>query len=157
MKKALFLALLFFAGSGNLFAAQLPAASGQAVASYLHDVNYRNWQLWPGKTEFYKGSHPHGALLTTYVSNGAYQAIEAKAGSIPDGEFVVKENYSAEKKLTAVTVMYKQKGYNAEAGDWFWLKYGPDGSIQGEGKVGACIACHAAVKSNDWLFIGPVK
>jgi hypothetical protein len=158
MKKPLFLALLVpFFCSGNLFAAALPAATGQDVINYLNEVNYRSWQLWPGKAELYKGTHPHGALLTTYVSKGAYRAVENKTGSIPTGEFVVKENYTPDKKLAAVTVMYKQTGYNAEAGDWFWLKYGPDGSIQKEGKVSGCIGCHAAVKSNDWLFIGPVK
>ena len=158
MKKTLFFALLVsFFCSGNLFAADLPTATGQDVINYLSEVNYQGWQLWPGKTKFYEGRHPHGSLLTTYVSKGAYQAIEGKAGSIPSGDFVVKENYTAEKKLAAVTVMYKQAGYNAEGGDWFWLKYAPDGTIQKEGKVGGCIGCHAAVKSNDWLFIGPVK
>ena len=158
MKKSLFFTMLVaFFCSGNLFAAALPAATGQDVINYLSEVNYQGWQLWPGKTKFYEGRHPHGSLLTTYVSKGAYQAIEGKAGSIPSGDFVVKENYTAEKKLVAVTVMYKQAGYNAEGGDWFWLKYAPDGTIQKEGKVGGCIGCHAAVKSNDWLFIGPVK
>ena len=158
MKKSLLFALLVsFACSGNLFAAELPAASGPDVVNYLNKVNYQGWQLWPGKTKLYEGRHPHGALLTTYVSKGAYQAIEGRAGSIPSGEFVVKENYSTDKNLAAVTVMYKQTGYNAEGGDWFWLKYASDGTIQKEGKVGGCIGCHAAVKSNDWLFIGPVK
>lgn len=158
MKKALFFGVcVYFAFSGHLFAAERPSASGQEVISYLNDVNYQGWQLWPGKKELYKGSHPHGALLTTYVSKGAYQAIEAKSGSIPSGEFVVKENYTPDKKLAAITVMYKQAGYNAEGGDWFWLKYAPDGTIQKEGKVGGCIGCHSAVKGNDWLFIGPVK
>lgn len=158
MKKTLFFSLLvFFFCAVNLSAAPLPAAVGQDVISYLNEANYHGWALWPGKTELYKGRHPHGAFLTTYVSKGAYQAIDKKAGCIPSGEFVVKENYDADKKLAAITVMYKLAGYNAEAGDWFWLKYDPDGSVQKEGKVGGCIGCHAAVKSNDWLFAGPVK
>jgi hypothetical protein len=53
--------------------------------------------------------------------------------------------------------MYRQAGYNADGGDWFWLKYKPDGAILAEGKVGGCIGCHAAVQMNDWLFTGPVK
>jgi hypothetical protein len=158
MKKVLFFALLLsFATPVNLPAVQLPGASGQEVISFLNEVNYQSWQLWPGKKALYEGDYPHGVLLTTYVSKGAYQAIEDKAGSIPPGNFVVKENYTLDKTLSAITVMYKKAGYNAEGGDWFWLKYGPDGTIQKEGKVGGCIACHAAVKSNDWLFIGPVK
>ena len=135
-----------------------PAADGKAVIEYLNQQKYQdNWQLWPGKSELYKGTHPHGAFLTTYVSAGAYKAIEEKAGGIPDGGFIVKENYSPEKKLAAVTVMYKKSGYNPEGGDWFWLKYAPDGKIEKEGKVGGCIGCHSAVQTNDWLFIGPLK
>lgn len=150
-------ALITIALSTNLIAAEVPITDGKDVIDYLNKNNYQSWQLWPGKTKFYEGKHPHGALLTTYVSKGAYDAIEAKAGRIPDGEFIVKENYTPNKKLAAVTVMYKKDGYNAEGGDWFWLKYAPDGTIQKEGKVGGCIGCHAAVKNNDWLFIGPVK
>ncbi len=137
--------------------AQLPAAGGKEVVAYLDQANYQSWQLWPGKAKLYEGRHPHGAFLTTYVSKGAYQAIAGKTGSIPAGEFVVKENYTPEKQLDAITVMYRQAGYNADGGDWFWLKYKPDGAILAEGKVGGCIGCHAAVQMNDWLFTGPVK
>ena len=158
MKKILVLTvLLSLTIVGILPAAQLPEPSGAEVITYLNQMDYQNRQLWPGKTKLYKGTHPHGFFLTTYVSKGAYQAIEGKAGAIPDGEFVVKENYTPEKKLAAITVMYKQAGYDAAGGDWFWLKYAPDGTIQKEGKVGGCINCHTAVKANDWLFIGPVK
>lgn len=158
MHKYLLLTVLFvLALSANLFAAELPAAKGKEVIDYLNQSNYQSWQLWPGKTKLYKGRHPHGAFLTTYVSKGAYAAIEGKTGGIPNGDFIVKENYTPEKKLAAVTVMYKQAGYNPEGGDWFWLKYAPDGTVQKEGKVGGCIGCHTSVKNNDWLFLGPVK
>lgn len=163
MRLRLTVIILCLAVAGSAFAAhhmageKKPATNGKAVIEYLNQQKYQSWQLWPGKTELYKGRHPHGAFLTTYVSSGAYQAIEAKAGSIPDGEFIVKENYSPEKKLAAVTVMYKQAGYNPAGGDWFWLKYKPDGTIAKEGKVGGCIGCHTGVQDNDWLFTGPVK
>jgi hypothetical protein len=52
----------------------------------------------------------------------------------------------------AVTPMYKFKGYNPEAGDWFWGKYGPDGKVMVAGKVNGCIECHEDVKDNDWIF-----
>jgi hypothetical protein len=164
MSRFLVLALLMIiALTGYASAAQqlsggkLPETDGQAVIAYLNKTGYQGWQLWPGKPKLYPGRFPHGSLLTTYVSKGTYQAVQEKAGSIPSGEFVVKENYTPDKQLVAITVMYKQAGYNAEGGDWFWLKALPDGTIQEEGKVGGCIGCHAAVKSNDWLFIGPVR
>lgn len=134
-----------------------PEADGKSVIEYITKTDdYRQWALWPGKGKLYKGQHPHGALLTTYVSADGMNAFEGKVGALPNGAMVVKENYTADKKLAAITVMYKSKGYDAAAGDWFWLKYGPDGTIMKEGKVKGCIGCHAAVKANDWLFTGPL-
>lgn len=34
-----------------------------------------------------------------------------------------------DKKLAAVTVMYKVKGYNPDAGEIFWMKFLQDGKI----------------------------
>lgn len=135
-----------------------PLPIGQAVLEYVTVNNpYLKWNLWPGKEKLYPGQHPHGAFLTTYVSPLAFYAIQDHAGQIPDTAFIVKENYSPEKQLAAVTVMYKVKDYNPEAGDWFWLKYTPDGKIAAEGKIAGCIDCHTSTKDNDWLFTGPLK
>lgn len=135
-----------------------PAPDGKAVIDYITKDNpYQQWDLWPGKDKLYKGQHPHGAFLTTYVSPLALGAIEAKGGTMLDTSFVVKENYTPEKTLAAITVMYKKEGYNPEGGDWFWLKFTPDGSIEAEGKVAGCIGCHKSVEGNDWLFTGPIK
>jgi hypothetical protein len=113
--------------------------------------------MWPGKTALYKGTEPHGVLLTTYVNGAALKAIEGKKGSLPVGAIVAKENYMPDKKLAAITVMYKVKGYNPQAGDWFWVKYLPDGKIEAEGKVDMCIGCHGSKKENDYVFTGPLK
>lgn len=152
--------VLLLCGSVEGVAAQekVLVPEGQAVIDFLtKTVNYRSWPLWPGKGELYPGQHPHGAFLTTYVSPEAAKAIQARAGRLPDGAMVVKENYSPDKQLVAITVMYRVKGYNPDGGDWFYLKYAPAGSIDKQGKVAGCIGCHAAVKGNDWLFTGPVK
>lgn len=144
--------MAFGGGMGN------PAAEGKAVWDYIHQADpYQQWPLFPGKDKLYTGRHPHGAFLTTYVSPGARDAIAKKTGMLPNGSFVVKENYTPEKKLAAVTVMYRVKGYDSEAGDWYWAKYAPDGKVLKDGKVKGCIQCHQAVISNDWIFTGPVK
>jgi hypothetical protein len=62
-----------------------------------------------------------------------------------------------DKTLAAVTVMYKKAGYNPEAGDFFWLKYTPDGNIEAEGKAPMCIACHRAAQGGDFLFTNDKK
>lgn len=143
------------AGMGN---ADLPAASGKALWDYITTVKYQeSFTLWPGKGKLYKGTEPHGALLTTYVNGAALEAIRGKKGTMPAGAIVVKENYKPDKALAAITVMYKVAGFNPEAGDWFWAKYAPDGKIQKEGTVGGCIGCHGKVKGNDFLYTGELK
>ncbi len=135
-----------------------PAAQGKAVYDYLTQTDpYQKWPLFPGTTKFYEGKHPHGALLTTYVSPDAQAAIQNRAGQIPDGGFIVKENYGPDKTLMAVTVMYRVKGFDPEAGDWFWAKYTPKGEVEAAGKVTMCAGCHTAVIQNDWVFTGPLK
>jgi len=71
--------------------------------------------------------------------------------------FAIKENYSSDKKLKALSVMYKIKGYNPDGGDWFWAKYSPDGKVEASGKVKGCIDCHSKAKNNDFIFTGAVK
>jgi hypothetical protein len=133
-------------------------ADGKALWDYLKKENYAtNWKMWPGKKALYPGREPHGAFLTTYVNKTAYDAIKGKKGQMADGSIVVKENYTADKKLAALTVIYKVKGYNPQAGDWFWAKYLPDGKVAAEGKVDACIQCHATAKANDYIATAPLR
>lgn len=165
MKKGLLVALVMaFAflistsGLGLAGGDAMPAAEGKAVYDYIIKANpYQDWALFPGKDKFYKGAHPHGALLTTYVNDVALEGINGKVGMLADGAIIVKENYMPDKTLGAVTVMYRVKGYDAEAGDWFWAKYSAAGMIAKEGKVAGCIGCHTAAIGNDWIFTGPVK
>lgn len=132
-----------------------PQAEAQAVYTYMTETSpYQQWSLWPGKDKLYPGTQPHGALLTTYVNELAEKAIMGKqeAAGLPDGSMIVKENYSPDKELMAVTAMYKKRGFAPEAGDWFWIKWTPDGKIESAGKVDGCIECHQKAKSNDYLF-----
>jgi len=137
---------------------KMPAAQGQALYEYITQASpYQQWSLWPGKGKLYPGTQPHGAFLTTYVNEAAMQGIKEQGGMLPEGAIVVKENYMPDKKLAAVTVMYKNAGYDPEAGDFFWLKYTPDGKIAAEGKVKTCIGCHGTAKGGDFLFTNDKK
>ena len=72
---------------------------------------------------------------------------------MPYGAIIVKENYGKDKKtLMAITPMYKLKGYNPEAGDWFWVKYDSSGKVLKAGKVKGCIDCHRTQEDKGWLF-----
>lgn len=157
---AIFLVSVFSGCVGNNETKLEPKAEGKALYDYItKGNNYKNWDMWPGKGELYPKSpgSPHGDLLTTYVSDDAFTAIQGKKGSLPDESIVVKENYNANKTLIALSVMYKEDGYDAANNDWFWASYGPDGSVRAEGKVKGCIDCHGSKKDNDYIFAGPLK
>jgi hypothetical protein len=132
--------------------------TGTAIWDLLKQMDYsKKWRMWPGKTSLYPGKEPHGALLTTYVNIPAFMAIAGKRGMLPNGSMIVMENYSTDRKLTDITVMYKSAAYNPEAGDWFWAKYSPDGKVQAEGQAETCLKCHAAKKDNDYIMTAPLK
>ena len=134
-------------------AGKLPVENVEDLKSYITSKNqYTNWELWPGTKELYEGTQPHGAFLTTYVNDIAQDALQADKDTFPNGSIVVKENYNKNKKLAAVTAMYKVKDYNPSDGDWYWIKYLPNGQVEAEGKVGSCIRCHSKMKSKDWVF-----
>ena len=130
--------------------------------------NYReNWEMWPGKNAFYKGTEPHGSLLTTYVNDSAYEAIMYKGGKMSPGAIIIKENYMPDKTLGAITVMHKIEGFNPDANNWFWVKFGQDGKVMTmekngmtmklAGKVPGCINCHGVRSSNDYVYTGSLK
>lgn len=136
----------------------LTQPTGALLWQYLETNDYtKKFKMWPGKSSFYQGKEPHGALLTTYVNIPALMSIAGKKGSLSEGSMIVKENYSSEKQLKSITVMYKVYGYNPEAGDWFWAQYAPGGKVEAEGKVDTCIKCHAENKNNDYIFTAPLK
>ncbi|MBI4294907.1 MAG: cytochrome P460 family protein [Chloroflexi bacterium] len=136
----------------------LPRADGRDLYNYITGTaQYTGWKMWPGKQALYPGTEPHGMLLTTYVTDGAFSAINGKKGSISNGSIIVKENYMPDKTLAAVTVMYKVKGYDPANNDWFWLKYAPDGTINVQGKAQGCIDCHGQARNNDFIWTSPLK
>ncbi len=132
-------------------------ARAQTLWASLQQANYAdNWTTVPGKGTLYRGQGPHGMLLSTYLNPAAAKAMAEKPGSMPDGAIIVKENYKPDKTLAAITVMVKENGYSPEYGDWFWVKYAPDGSVQAAGQPAGCISCHGSVRSNDYIFTFPV-
>ncbi len=131
----------------SMTAESTPKPTAEAVAAHLKSQRYaQSWKFYPGKQALYTGQVPHGMLLTTYVNDIAFGALSAKAGTMPYGAIIVKENYTPDRKLAAVTVMYKSKDFNPSAGDWFWSKTAADGTVEASGKVAGCIGCHTPSK-----------
>ncbi len=120
-------------------------------------------------TRPYKGMQPHGMILELIempVSLHGYT-----------GPLVVKRNYGGdgisvddvindpEQYLQAVTVMLKrEQGYDAENGNWFYVKYDARGNVMknpkgmplagrvAKGMQTGCIACHQAAEGGDFVF-----
>ena len=142
--------------------ADLPDTTGAAVWSYLQDAGYTSaWQHWPGKDPYYTGQEPHGMLLATYLNDVAYEALMGDAQQMPEGSIIVKENYTPDSTLAAVTVMYKVARYNPDHNDWFWTKHTADGSLDTtpdgmamEGRLAGCQNCHGAQRQNDYVLTG---
>jgi hypothetical protein len=134
-------------------------AHHETLWSWLKQHDYRKWSGPNGTApDLQPGESPHGALIKTYVSKLATQDLE----SPPDGSVIVKENYSPDKKLMAITVMQRSAGYDPEHGNWYYAKYMPDGKIAKTppemksmpiaGKFNMCIACHDGADGDDFLF-----
>ena len=116
---------------------------------------YKKWDTWPGKSIMIKGTEPHGDFVTIYLNDKAAESVKTQKG-MANNSVILQENYNRSKELSAVTVMYKVKGYNPEGGDWFWVKYDYRLKVISEGKVYDCIGCHSKAKNNDYVLIGTV-
>ncbi|MBD3163203.1 MAG: hypothetical protein GF328_13960 [Candidatus Latescibacteria bacterium] len=124
--------------------------------------DYTSWDPWPDRSGWQEGKSPHGKFVKFYVDETAAQDLSALA----DGAIIIKENYAkkSEDALKSLTVMQKREGYAPDHGDWFWVKYGPDGEVmanengvklagrvaKGTGK--GCIACHENAEGDDYVF-----
>lgn len=132
--------------------------NAQILWRYMTVENpYQNYPAWPEKEGFYESSMPPGNVLKLYVNDIALETIVNKKGMFPDGTLLIKENYTDDRKLFLITVMYKSRGFNPAGHDWYWVKYKPNGEARLEGRVDACIDCHVGVAGNDYVFTGSIS
>jgi hypothetical protein len=163
------IAALIFFYTGKVGAQDSDQKTSQLWQRIQGDKYRNNWSLFPGKGKLYKGTEPHGMLLTTYVNETAEQALTSGAKELPKGSILIKENYMPDKTLAAVTVMEKT-GENKD--DWYWVKYNPDGTIAtmemekdgmkmnmpvAGGKETMCAMCHAASVSGVYNIMTPLN
>ncbi len=127
---------------------------------------YHGWKL---ASDFYPGVSPHGMFLRMYYNvvnvNGTAYHVIVKDNFGGEGLDLEMLGESPGKYLMAVTAMLQREAaYDADNNDWFWVKYGPDGTIdqndQGMSLAGrvakgmdmGCIACHLTAGGGDYLF-----
>ncbi|MCZ6603988.1 MAG: hypothetical protein O7A03_02455 [Alphaproteobacteria bacterium] len=121
------------------------------------------------RSEPYQGSLPHGEILeilsTRAEINGQEGVLLIKWNYLGDGITAEMVDSDPDAYLDAVTVMFQREvGYDPESGDWFWTKFGADGSIPrnpagtylagrvAKGMDSGCIACHAGAPGGDYVF-----
>lgn len=98
---------------------------------YLLSNNYKNWAPPAGQDgDFFEGSSVHGQLHKLYLNRTAAGYPE----SLPDASVIVMENYQSNKMLESISVMLRSEGSNPSQQDWYWITFGPDGSVIGSNK-----------------------
>jgi len=165
---AILIGFLIGCASGEKMPTEMAMIEPNARAVWDYMVaNEDNFILWPGTSEMQEGNAPHGAIVTIGMNDIAAQTVEMGGGEFKTDSLIVKINYSPEGNLGAYTVMLKTDGFDPDNGNWYWAKYLGDGmldkaptgaDLEGEtvkmlGNDGkGCIACHASVADNDWVF-----
>ena len=167
---AIFSQVAFSADKKVVTKTQMPFG-GKDDVTFANDLwkamnGYENWLM---KSDVRMGMSPHGDFIRLY-----YNIVNVNAKPY---HVIIKDNYggdgvtlnmvseSPEKYLMAVTVMVqREKGYDSDNNDWFWVKYNADGTVSkgdkdvamagriAKGMDTGCIACHKAAKDNDYVF-----
>jgi hypothetical protein len=131
--------------------ADMPKADPDTLWEYITKTNpYQKWEFWPDHQGMQPGRAPHGPLHKVYVNDRAFNSPKPP---VQYGAIVVKENYGKDKELKAITVMYKVREYNPDAGDWFWAKYSIEGKADKFGKPKGCVGCHGTRANNDFILV----
>ena len=102
-----------------------PPELAAEVWGLIHTEGYKeHWKMVPGKDAYYESGD--GKLVTTYLNEKAYKAVE-NGEVMPPGSIVVSENYDLEKTLKSISVKSRIPGYDEAKDDWFSVTYDPDG------------------------------
>lgn len=134
----------------------MPAPEADAVWEYITQTSpYTEWGTWPDEAfeGYLPSGAPHTQVVKIYVNDVGLSVAEEFPGEMPDGTFIVKDNFMGESvdspgDLGAVTIMYKVEGYNPDGNDWYWAKYQADGGVDAAGKPAGCIGCHLGIPDN---------
>ncbi|MCI5122378.1 MAG: hypothetical protein D3908_14550 [Candidatus Electrothrix sp. AUS4] len=130
---------------------EMPKPEVEEVWKYITEENpFTEWSFWPDHQGTHESKAPHAPKHKIYVNQ---QALDSEKPPLQDRAMVVKYNLSPADEVKAITVMYKVKGYNPVAGDWFWAQYSPEGEVQEAGKPESCIVCHSENRESDYIRV----
>ena len=139
--------------------ASIAASLWQRMTSEGYTVAGPQWAMFPAKAGIYEpdvtllGSDPHlgPTHFRTFANASAQAALASHTFPLPDQSIIAKQNFivsGPDTMLAAITVMLKQSGYHPAGGDWFWVKFKPDGQAEVSGKVTMCVGCHQGASTH---------
>ncbi len=104
----------------------------------------------------YTGPNAHAwKYFDIYASQNAADVVKTGQGTYPEGSVVLKRKYSDASGSTTelyTGMLKREKGYNPASGDWEYYVLSGDGkSVQRQGKLTECMACHATYSSSDYI------
>jgi hypothetical protein len=98
---------------------------------------------------------PHeGHWIQVYVTPSGYDIIMSGKGVYPQGTVILKQKSrdGAGTKTVLFTGMLKrEKGYNAEIGDWQFFVLDSDATTVTTGNTRSCVQCHAPFHDTDFV------
>ena len=129
---------------------EMPGPDAAALWKYITETDpYTKWGQWSDFAGIQKSRSPHGPRVRVFVNK---IGLEMTAPPAPYGMIEVKEALNNIDGIKNITVQYKvSEGYNPKGGDWFWVKYSPEGRVDAAGKVKGCIKCHRGKGTNDYI------
>ena len=158
MKKTLITVIVVVAVAflaAHAFDDKMPGPNATEFWTYITETSpYTEWKFWDDFSGMQPGNSPHGAFVKVYVNDILHKAENTP---VPFDSIIVKEAFNSDKKMTALTVMYKIKDYNPEGGNWYWVRFSTEGKGGPEGKVAMCIGCHKPKADNDYIFVHKIK
>lgn len=130
---------------------QMPPPQARALWNYITKTSpYAKWGQWPGYQGLQPSRSPHGPYNRVYVNQAGLDSTKAPLNY---GTIQVKVAQTKNGKVKDIVAMYKIKGYNPQAGDWFWAKYSASGQALAAGKLAGCIRCHGVLGDNDYVMV----
>lgn len=138
----------------------MPKPEAEAVWKHISQENpFTEWTVWEdGKGLITKNNNASYSPNHRVYLNKQTLSEEKTRIPLPNESILVSYIKSPSGEPKAITVMYKVKGYNPAAGDWFWAKYSLTGEVQDAGKTQRCISCHARkIPGNDYIASTSLK
>jgi hypothetical protein len=105
-----------------------------------------------------RNNSPHeDKFIVVYVNEiGQSAMMRQRNPQFPQGSIIIKEKLASADSISPelLTAMIKrEKGFNPAGNDWEFFASGGDAkSVQAQGKLDNCIACHSAKRSSDFVF-----